>query len=377
MTLNKKTMILRYSLHSSIFKKMKNAAFKLSGFFLLSLLVLSCSKTETGSTQGGLKDAINSGAQNLNVAMTNISSTEAFQVLSVANGSLLKSGTLTTTTYKATIPLDLVKGVYNFKSLKTNESKGFPLIRFFTKSADNSKMIVNMPLSKMKNPRMLREYVKADSALTNNFSMAVSEYFNNYNSYHDFDYSNVAAITIDKLPAGSLNIKSKKSPVSGTQYASQFAFSNGYTAKYLYNSGDSTVSSFTLVKASSLLYEEKLITIKNDTARFGREHQYSLTIGDVKLVRKADRHYAVYVKNVLQPNAVVSFIDEDENEDSEHSICHKRDVQIKFEDGTTSTVSALIGSSIADITTLFTSLHDVYFAAYIADWLAYDVYYKR
>ena len=251
--------------------------------------------------------------------------------------------------------------------------------KFFTKSTDNSKIVLNMPLAKLKNPFVLRSYLKADSTLTNNFSMTVTDYHNNYNSYRDYDYVNVADITIDKANAGSLNIKSLVNPTTGTQYASQFAFSNGYTAKYQYASGDTIKSGFTLLKAASVLYKEELVTIKKDTARFGREKQYSLTIGDVKLVSKSGHTTLVYLNNILQPKATVAVVDKDgdKESESEHSICHKRDLQITFEDGTITTISALIGSTISDLTTLYTSLHQVYFAAYVVDWLGYDIYYKR
>jgi hypothetical protein len=358
---------------------MKNVAFKLSGLFLLSSLALSCSKTETDSSQIPLKDALTSSTQNLNSAITDISSLQAFQLLSVSSGSTLKSGTMmsTTTGYGALIPLSLVKGVYDYKALKTEESNHYPLIRFFTKSASTNNMVVNLPLSKLKNPHDMREYHKADSTLTNNFSISVSDYHNNYNNYHDYDYLNVADITIDNVKAGGLSIKSIVSPNHNTQYASQFDFTNGYTAKYLYSSGDTTVSSFTILKAGGILYQEKLLTIKKDTAKFGREHQYILTIGNVKIVRKHGSPAEIFVNGVLDPKAVVTIIDNDEDEDSEHSITNKRDIQITFADGTVSTVSALIGKSITDISTLFTSLHQVYFAAYVVDWIAYDIYYKR
>jgi hypothetical protein len=58
-------------------------------------------------------------------------------------------------------------------------------------------------------------------------------------------------------------------------------------------------------------------------------------------------------------------------------VVKKRDIQITFEDGTTTTVSDLIGKSIDNIKTLFDSLHSVYFAAYVVDWIAYDIYYQR
>jgi len=352
---------------------MKNLALKLTGFSLIILIILSCSKTETGSSSTALKDALTSSSQSLNDAITDIAANQAFELLSINSDATLKSGT--TTTYSVYIPLSLVTGVYDYKALKTTASRDYPLIRFFTKTTDNSKMVVNMPLSKLKNPGTLREYHAADSTLTNNFTMSVSDYYNNYNSYHDYEYVNTATISIDKANAGSLSIKSKVNPTTGTQYASQYTFSNGYTAKYQYASGDTTVSSFALTKASTVLYEEKLLTIKNDTAQYGREHQYTLTIGDVKLVKNADKTYAVYLKNVLQSKAVVSMVDKVST--TEPSICHHREIQITFEDGTVTTISTLIGNSIDNISTLFTSLHEVYFAAYVVDWIAYDIYYKR
>jgi hypothetical protein len=350
---------------------MKKAAFKLIGFLLLGILVWSCSKTETGTSSTVLKDALTSSSQNLNNALTDIASSQAFQLLGIPSGDVLKAGTV----YTANIPLDLIKGVYDYKALKTNESRNSALIKFFTKTIGDSKMVVNLPLAKMKNPMVLREYLKSDSTLTNNFSISVTDYHNNYNSFRDYDYSNVADITIDNAIAGSLNIKSVVNPTTGTQYASQFVFSNGYTAGYAYTSGTTTLSSFTILKASTVLYKEELSTVRSDSARFGRENTYTLTIGNVKLVRNPDHTSQVFLNDVLQSKAVVTMVDRDSS--AEPSVCHERDIQITFDDGTVTTISTLIGNSIDNLSSLFTSLHDVYFAAYIVDWLGYDIYYKR
>jgi len=226
------------------------------------------------------------------------------------------------------------------------------------------------------NPRSLREYSAADTALTNNFSIAVSDYHNNYNSYSDFDYILASEISIDNAVAGDLNIKYIVSPTLGVDYASQYVFTGSYTADYKYLSGDTTVSSFAITGDSKVLYKEELRTIKTDTGRFGREHEYILTIGDVQIIRKSGTTAAsVSVAGVLQTNAVVTIIDK--AADSEASVCKKRDIKITFDDGTTTTVSTLIGNSIADIKTLYDSLHSVYFAAYVVDWIAYDIYYQR
>ena len=83
----------------------------------------------------------------------------------------------------------------------------------------------------------------------------------------------------------------------------------------------------------------------------------------------------IAVDGVVQTGAVVEIVDKES--DSEASVCKKREVQITFEDGTVTTIGKLIGNSVENIKTLYTSLHEVYFAAYIVDWIAYDIYYKR
>ena len=101
-----------------------------------------------------------------------------------------------------------------------------------------------------------------------------------------------------------------------------------------------------------------------------------MTIGEVKIINKPFVHQVeVYLNGVLQSNALVEIIDK--AEDSEASVCKKREIQITFDDGTTATISSLIGKSIENIKTLFDSLHQVYFAAYVIDWIAYDIYYQR
>jgi hypothetical protein len=253
---------------------------------------------------------------------------------------------------------------------------GRSLIRFFDRTANNSDMIVNMPLSKVVNPRTLRHYSPEDTTLTNNFSIDVSAYHNNYNNYRDFDYQLVSAISVDQVTAGNLEINSSVIPGEGKHFASQYSFTGSYTAKYQYDSGDTTLSSFSINEGDKILYREALQTVRNDTLWFGREHLYTLTIGDVTLTRNSATHSVmVTVNGVDQPNAVVTIVDR-ENDD-EASVCRHRDIQITFEDGTTTTVSALIGDQIDNMRTLFNSLHQVYFAAYVVDWIAYDIYYNR
>jgi hypothetical protein len=344
------------------------------GIVLSGAILWSCTKNTMNENSTSLKQAVNQSAQNLNLAMASISSSRAFGILTVNDGPL-KSATTTAAAYKVYIPLDSIKGTYDYKPINKPDRWGWSLIKFFTRTANNSQMLVRMPLQKVSHPRLLWHYSPADSSLKNNFSIAVSAYHNNYNSYWDYDYLLKSQISINDTVAGNLDIQSLVSRANGTQYASQYAFAGGYTAQYKYNSGDTTVSSFTILKGTNVLYQEKLLTIKNDTARFGRERQYMLTVGNVEIVRTSGKKVQVYLNGILQTKASVTIIDKDE--DSEPSVSKGRDIQITFDDGTTATMSSLISSSVNNIKTLFTSLHSVYFAAYVVDWIAYDIYYHR
>lgn len=343
----------------------------------VSTLFWSCSKNENITETNSLKQSISGSASNLNKAMEVITASPAFSILTNSGTSLksLESST-SDSIYKVYISLDNIKGIYDYHPSITRDKWGRPLVNYYSKIADDNRMVVRMPLDKVKNPKSLLLFVPADSALKNNFSIAVSQYFNNYNGYRDFDYNLASEISIDDASVGNLNIKSFKNPVSGVHYASEYAFSGGYTAKYKYDSDDTIKSGFSIMNGNTVLYQEELLSVRNDTARFGHEKQYSLTIGDVKIVNKAaGAKVEVYLKGVLQTNAVITIIDN--KTDPEASVCRNRDIQITFDDGSTTTVSTLIGSSVKDIKALFESLHQVYFAASVVDWIAYDIYYKR
>ena len=340
---------------------------------ILSLLLWSCERNSGNLDTITLKESINESAAELNDAMDAITSSKAFSLLTVSESEAKSvSGD---SIYRVYIGLDQIKGVYEYQPVTTFE-RGISLIKYFTRTAENSNMVVKMPLKKVERPGSLRHYEAADSSLTNNFSISVSEYHNNYNSFWDYDYILASTISIDNEVAGALNIESLVSPSEGTDYKSEYSFTDGYSAQYKYLSGDTTVSGFGIYKDDVLLYDELRQTIRNDTAKFGREHLYTLSIGDVQIIKKSGVVApAIYVGGVLQTSAVVEVIDRES--DPEASLCKKRDIRITFDDGTVTTLSALIGGSVENIKLLFESLHSVYFAAYIVDWIAYDIYYQR
>lgn len=336
------------------------------------MLLPRCSKVE--NSDRSLKEAMSAGAAELGTAMEAISSTDAFKLFTLSAGDVKSDASAAD--YKVYIPLEKISGVYEYSPASTTDRWGISLIRFFKRTADNSSMIVKMPLKKVEQPRLLRLMQQTDSDLANNFEIAVSEYYNNYNGFHDFDYLLNSEITIDQEKAGKLYIKSFLSPDEGRKYDSHYEFANGYTAGYSYESADSAVYSFAVSKDKDTLYSEKRIAVKSDSSPFRREHYYILTVGDVKIVKKlADKTTEIYVNNVLQTNAKVEIVDAEQDDDA--SVCRKRDLLITFDDGSTANLSALISDSVENIRSLFSSLREVYFAAYVVDWIAYDIYYQR
>lgn len=346
---------------------------RMSLFGTLFIGVLwSCSKNDNGPANLSVKQSLNQNAMDLKTAMTNIKSSPAYGIFTAGT---TKAATVDSA-FKANITLDLVKGVYDYKPAVRPDKRGNPVLHFFTKTADNNHMIVRMPLRKAKYPWTLRIWSPSDSTLVNNFSIDVSDYHNRYNSYRDYDYLLSAAVDSGSVETGKLNIQSVVNQSSGIHYTSQFAFTGSYIAKYTYSSGDTTVSSFAITGNGKTLYEEKLLTIRNDTLRFGREFQYILSIGNVQFKRISGKDSTqIFVNGVLQPNATVKVVDI--ASDTEPSVVKKRDIQVTFEDGTTTTISSLIGSSVSDIRNLYSSLHSVYFAANVVDWIAYDIFYQK
>lgn len=351
---------------------MRNINRKLLFAALAASLVTACSKNDNPIS---LKNAMNESALRLNKAVKEITTLPAYNILTMSQAGSAKSVTADST-YREYIGLDKIKGEYDYNKVSAYNMWGMSLLHFFKKTADSEKMIVRMPLKKVTKPMSLRHFSIADSALTNNFKIAVSDYHKNYNSFFDYDYLLSSEISIDNEVAGNLNIDAIISPYKNGHYDSQYQFKGGYTAEYNYSYGDTTISGFKIMDNGQILYGEMLLGIRNDTVKSGREHQYILTIGDVQIVRKDGNHQVqVLVNGVVQPGAVVKIIDKEY--DPEASVCKKRDIQITFEDGTITTVSTLIGESVDNIKTLYSSLHQVYFAAYIVDWIAYDIYYQR
>ena len=355
-------------------------------YFVLALLGFiswSCTNSDLTS-QASLKTSINTGAQSLTTAMNSITASSGYQVLAnsgLSNSpSLMASSTGTSSFGRTmdTISLSDIAGIYDYKAAKYK--RWHPeLFNFFEKTGTNSDFIVKLPETKVTHPGTLLRFTPADTTLVNNYVIDVSKYNYEFGRYL-WNYSFASSITISNISVGALTILSSRNKTNGQHFSSDFAFANGCDAKASYSSGDTIMSDYSISKGATTYFEENFTSIKNDTARWHREKQYSLTIGNVKIVRNPTPHNngldsaKVYVNNILQTKATVQIIDVNKTDTTEFSvISHNRDLKITFDDGTTTTVSQLLGSTITDVRTLFTSLRQVYFATNVVDWVAWDI----
>jgi hypothetical protein len=352
---------------------------------LLGFLTWSCSNKDDLSSSQSLKVSMNTGAANLTTAMTAITASPGYQVLATtgaSNAPSLVASSVSNGSFGMsrvdTISLSDIAGVYDYKA--ANYKRWHPdLLNFFVKSGTSSDFIVKLPASKVTHPGSLFHFAAADTLLVNNYVVDVSKYNYNFSRYL-WNYSFASTITIDAVAAGSLSIESIRNRKDGRNFSSDFLFANGYDARVSYSSGDTIMSDYSISKAGTIYFEENFTSIKNDTARWHREKQYTLTIGNVKIVRTPTHgnngldSAKVYVNTVLQTKAKVVFIDINKGDTTEFSIIgHNRDLQITFDDGSVSTVSELLGSSIKNVRELFTSLRQVYFATNLVDWVAWDI----
>jgi len=287
-------------------------------------------------------------------------------------------------TYSSILLTD-ISGVYDYKAAYYKK-RAPSLLSFFVRSADNADMIVNLPKEKVQKPNSLLHFSPKDTTLVNDYMIDLSKYEYKFNRVLGWNYNMASKISISGVNAGDLAIQSSNSKANGYHFASDFAFANGYNTKTSHTSGDTIISLYNILKDSKTLYEEKYTAIRTSTTSRHREKEYSLTIGNVQIVRTPGPtsldSAKVYVGGVLQLHSKVQFIDvistSTATDSTETSIVnHKRELQITFDDGTSTTIKQLLGSTIDNIRALFVSLRQTNFATDVVDWIAWDIYMNK
>ena len=358
--------------------------------FVFGLTSWSCTKTETLTTPQGqvsLKSALTTSVQQLTTAVNAITTSAGYQVVNGPADLLTKSISMSPLdTVTQSILLADIKGIYDYKA--TSFRKGhLSMMRFFNKTKDTTVMVVRMPEEKIKGSKKMLNYSPADTLLANNYQITLSDYQYTFGHKTGWTYQMASATKVKGVAAGTLKIQSSKTKAAGYRFASEFDFPNGYITKTYYTPGDTAISVYSISDGTKTLYEEKYTAIRTDSLSRHREKEFSLTIGDVKIVRQMNHSQTsldsakVYVAGVLQLKSKVEIIDDSSNtpgDDSDKCFTnHKRELKITFDDGTTKTLSELSGSVITDIGSLFKSLRQSYFGTAIIDWIAWDIYTKR
>lgn len=349
-----------------------------------ALIGWSCTSDLSDSS---LKATLEKNAQNLSSALTAIKSSQGYQVLAtpaVSSPSYVSGvySPVIDSTYNSILLADIV-GEYEFNKANTYKRWKQPITSFFSKTAENaSLMIIRLPEEKVKKPNALFIYNPADTLLTNNYVFSLNKYDYKFNRFLGWDYDMASTINIKNVDAGALSIQSSSSKEAGYKFASQFLFADGYSTKCSYSTGDTAVSVYAVYQGDKALYEEKYTAVKSSGENRHREREYALTIGDVQIVRKAGPNSLdsakVYVAGVLQTTAKVEVVDVATTDATDVSVTnHKRELKITFDDGTSKTISELLGTSVETIRNLFISLRQSYFATSIVDRIAWDIYVSK
>jgi hypothetical protein len=341
---------------------------------VFGLLGWSCSKVDnqTQTQQQGLKLSIEQNTAAINTAIGKISETKGYQILSLSvdpSARLVAPGT----TYKDSITLALISGIYDYQpdSILLHHNLFYPY-KLFKKTGTSDKMIVNLPQKLIFHPGYLHNYLKSDSVLKNDFTISASNYHLYYNAWNSLDYKLTAGLTLSSVDLGSFDISSVSTSSSDQSNTSQYTFTGGYSIMTAWQSGDTSKSSFALLQNSNPLLKET--TLYTGTGFRKHEKQYDLIIGNIEIKRGFGiDSIQVFQNGVLQKTAGAKITD---SSDSTGTICDKRDILLTFDDGTTTKLSSLIGPPLTQLKTLVTSLHDMYFAENIVDYIAINIYFN-
>jgi hypothetical protein len=331
---------------------------------ITGLVTWSCSKTDTSSD--GLKGILYRNVSSINDALSAISTTPGYKMLS-ANAAPLKSDV----TFEDSITLSSVAGIYDFQPDTMFHRDFYIPFPLFKKTGNSDMMVVNLPEKLVFHPRYLHGFFHSDSVLTNNFSITASDYHYYYTLFNNFDYKLQAGFTLNDEDIGSLDILTSGDRNSGYSYSSKYTFSEGYNINVGFQSGDTTTSSFALSDNDNVLLKETRVSIGTDF--HNKERQYILSVGNVDIKRSTGiDSIQVFVDGVLQQKAAVKIFDEN---GSDGSICHHRDIMITYDDGTTTNLSELINPAMETLRTLVDSLHSMNFATNIVNYIAISIYY--
>ena len=330
---------------------------------IMGLISWNCSRIETSS---GLRQSIEKGVADINHAVTSISGTTSYQILSLS-GDATKSDY----SFNDSISLNMISGIYDFQPDTVMRFHDFCPYKLFKKTGESENVVVNLPEMMILHPKHLHFYEPLDTVYPNNFTITATDYHLYYNWWHNYEYKLTAGLTLDDKNAGSMDVSLTSRSFHNNSYTSEYTFKDGYNIAAVWQDGDTATSFFSLSKDNDTLFKESNVFIWHDYHK--REKQYDLTIGDVEIKKSTGvDSIQVFLNGVLQKAAAEIITDDS---DSTGSVCHKRDILLTFDDGTTAKLSDLMEPVHVQLKMLRESLHYMYFARRIVDYIALSIYF--
>jgi hypothetical protein len=336
---------------------------------LVFVAVLSgCSKYDPSTS---LKESVENSVARINTAISDLSDSKGFHLLTTVSDPAKGE-----TDYSDSIDLEMIAGIYDFDPSQILYSWYPSPRRFFKKSGESENMVVNMPHIMAYNPRMMYNYIYKDTVRHNNFTITASDYHYYYSKFSKYDYKLLAGFSLDNEDIGTLDLIAHSGDLGwfNADYTSRFTFPDGYDIEVALDRDDTTTVSFSLADDDGILLKE---TRSYSGARChpDSERTYKLTIGNVDIVRSNQiDSIQVYLNGVLQKKAAAKVFD---NSDTTGTICHRRDILLTFDDGTTANLSEMIKPGMDVLKTLIDSLQSMYFAKHVVDYIALNIYYHE
>lgn len=336
--------------------------------FLIAFLGWQCSKEDQADLT--LKESLEQSSAKINSAFATITQSSGYQLLSItedAAKSDFSDG------FSDSIDLKLIAGIYDFRpSLQMHNNFYFPF-RLFEKTGTSEDLIINMPEKLAYHPRHLHFCNPVDSVLKDDFSIIAHDYHFYYTKWNNADYKLSADFELNKKDVGSIDMYSTWRSVKAGNFSKKFTFPEEYTVIKSGETGDTSKLVFALIDDTDTLLSETLLFIGEGFQR--KERHYILSIGNVDIKRSTGiDSVQVYLDGVLQKVAGVKIEDDG---DYNSSICHKRDILLTFDDGTTAKLSELISPSMEILKSVSKAMEEFYFSRHIVDYIAFNIYYNK
>lgn len=357
---------------------MKRNTIIISAALVTGMLLWNCTDREGSGSGTTLEESLNRSSEKLDNAIGEIAATPGYRVLSLGENGSLKSTAADSVEYLDSITLGEINGVYEYQNPDTLMYCHNCFYNLFKKTGESDLLIVSLPESKVFHPYMLHYKMQSDTTLVNNFTITASDYHYYFARGLVYDYKLLAGFELDNTNIGNLDLASTSTSFNDFTYHSAFAFNDDYSIRLDQIAGDTSTYSFALLNGTETLLSESVNTIKTGTSKH-HERSYQLIIGNVEILKTSESDsIQIFLNGVLQQNAMVEFIDISKDNGEGRAICRRnRDIQITFDDGSVTMLSELIGPSLETLSNLAGSLQNMYFASYVVDYIAWNIYSGR